>query len=153
MGQEVSQQEASRHKEPVSQHNQHNQHLKPVPKNPEHTLTTFPQRHSCQHCQEDVINAFNANSSNPTLLRNRGDAVEAANDGCALYEWLLFFFFRSQAPPDHGFYLQLWSFKDPRDIASVQFLIGTPNYTWPCAAFEVFAEAGKSPSLSDRKDD
>ena len=144
MSEEYSRQEAALH----------NQHLIPTPESTEQIIARFPERHSCQHCQEDVINALNAKlTHSATFLRSRDHAIEAANDGCKLYEWLLLSFIRSQAPLNHGFYLQRASLKDPQDTSSVKFLIGTRKYTWPCAAFEVFTEAGKCPSLSDRKDD
>jgi hypothetical protein len=141
MGQEISREEAPQQKPSTSQLNQ----LDPS-ESTQQILARFPQKHSCQHCKEDVINAFNVESYHPaTFLSDKDGAIEAAKNGCELYEWLLLFFFRSQAPPNHGFYLQTTSLKDPHDISSVQFLIGTRMYTWPCAEFEVFTEQGKLP--------
>ena len=135
-----SRQEDSRQDGSPKNESLYKDHLIAIQESQEQLLTRFPPSHSCKYCQEEVINALNAKwSDHPTFLRSKADAIDAANDGCALYEWLLLFSFRSQAPSHHGFYLtfsQRWSRVDYQDIASVQFIIGTPKYNWPCASFE-----------------
>jgi hypothetical protein len=56
----------------------------------------FPERHSCQYCQEEVIRAFQVNPSRVTFLRNVDQAIEAATHGCSLYTWLLDFVIRAR---------------------------------------------------------
>ena len=121
---------------------QHNEPLELVTGD-QKLLSRCPRRHSCQYCEDDLIDALTAKTAYPpAFLRNRDGAVRAAKNGCALYEWLLLYFYRSCAPSHHGFYLQRTSLELFHDVSSVQFLIGTPHYTWPCATFEVLTEAG-----------
>jgi hypothetical protein len=123
IGQQGSRPEASKHQVPSPQQN-------PFSGHPEQLLARFPQKHSCQHCKEDVINALSAKAASPaSFLRDRHGTIEAAKNGSKLYEWLLVFLFRSEAPANHGFYLQRTSLKDVQDLSSVEFLIGTPKYT------------------------
>lgn len=141
--------EAAQHQGHASQNNPL---LNYDPSNLENVLSRFPQRHSCQYCQNDIINALSSASEHEVpaiFLRNGPEAVEAAKNGCTFYKWLLYFFHRSQSPTHHGFYLQCTPLrlKDPLDISSVQFLIGTAKYKWPCATFEVFTEA-ENPAAS-----
>lgn len=146
--QQVSEQQSSQQQVHVSPQqgivSLHNQKYKPFTGTPDEILPRFPPRHTCYHCRQDVENALNAKSSYPaTFLRSKDAALEAAINGCKFYEWLLYFMERPRAPDSHGFYLQRTALKNIDDIFSVSFLIGTPNYTWPCAIFEVFTEAGK----------
>jgi hypothetical protein len=113
-------------------------------------IARFPQRHYCQYCQEEIIHAFGVDRYPGAFLRDVDGAIRAADHGCSLYEWLLDFVIRSRAPEDlvgeEGLFLQRQSLpKKPDDVYSVQFLIGTSKYSWPCVGFDVFTESGQSP--------
>jgi hypothetical protein len=115
----------------------------------EELVARFPPRHSCQHCTEEIINAFRPRYPLPRYLRNVDQAIKAAFDGCAFYEWLLDFVIRSRPRELVGterFWVDLNCLPGSvTDVHSVQFMIGTGNYMWPCAAFDVFADRGRWP--------
>jgi hypothetical protein len=124
-------------------------------------MTQFPSRHSCRYCKETIISALRPRFYRPTYLGSVNSAIEAANSGCILYEWLLDFLILSYTPvlcPRQGgkvveppelvgreeFYLDVTSLPyNMTDVHSVRFLIGTENYSWPCATFDVLTEAGQ----------
>lgn len=49
-------------------------------------IACFPLRHSCDYCQEKIINALRAEQYAPAFLCSIDDAVKAARQGCSLYE-------------------------------------------------------------------
>jgi hypothetical protein len=120
-------------------------------------LARFPKQHTCQYCREEVMNAFRAKFHTVTFLRSIDEAIKAAEQGCSLYEWLLDFVIRSGGlryvvgeegfllnRGREGFFLDRSSLPgNLTDVFTVQFLIGTLAYTWPCASFDVFTESGQ----------
>jgi hypothetical protein len=121
----------------------------PSSKSPEEMLDRFPRQHSCYHCEGEIINALRPESNLPALLRTVDNAINATENGCMFYEWLLDFVIKSRPEKLAGYeglFLDVESL--PRDIANihlVRFLIGWRSYSWPCATFDVFADEGRLP--------
>jgi hypothetical protein len=91
------------------------------------------------------MEGFRADFYPGTSLSNVDGAIKAAKDGCSFYEWLLDFVIRSRFPEDLVGSEELFmkrhcipKIKD--DVYSVSFLVGTAEYAWPCATFDVFTE-------------
>jgi hypothetical protein len=111
-------------------------------------VARFPQRHICNYCSADVMKLFQTGTNIYTFSSNVDGAIKAAKDDCTLYQWLLDFVIRSRGSKalvgEERFFAQCQSLPGRlRDVYAIQFLIGTPMYSWPCANFDVFAEEGQ----------
>jgi hypothetical protein len=125
-------------------------------------IRRFPSRHSCEHCREKIIDALRPKDYLPVYIGDVDSAIKAASNGCPFFEWLLDFWIRSYGSDWHpaaawppvlkardGVYLEgKFLSRDWTNIYSVDFLVGTNNYRWPCVSFDVFTEQGQCSQMT-----
>jgi hypothetical protein len=125
----------------------------------QHLLETLPQvsaadlaNHECPHCFDIVIDTKTAYWAQQ-LLYSVDQALHAAADGCTWYGWLMNQIRKSGKPAhelDRDRFTLEFSYKDSDfngramfDVHAVDVFVGTELYRWPCAHFDVYAEAGR----------
>jgi hypothetical protein len=90
--------------------------------------TSFRQRHSCSHCQAEIIDIARSQNERDRLSPLGGllhglskrllDAARASTDGCTFYKWLLTVFAQCRTLYRHRF--------EFREIEDAEFSLNTP---------------------------